>query len=67
MALGASVSAIASRVVPMSGSASASALLAEKKSPTDADIDYAMSGNLCRCGTYNQIRAAIKEASVALA
>jgi isoquinoline 1-oxidoreductase alpha subunit len=46
---------------------SACALLAEKKKPTDADIDSAMSGNLCRCGTYNQIRAAIKDASVALA
>jgi isoquinoline 1-oxidoreductase alpha subunit len=46
---------------------SASALLAEKKNPTDADIDDAMSGNLCRCGTYNQIRAAIKDAAVALA
>jgi isoquinoline 1-oxidoreductase alpha subunit len=46
---------------------SACALLAEKKKPTDADIDNAMSGNVCRCGTYNQIRAAIKDASVALA
>jgi isoquinoline 1-oxidoreductase alpha subunit len=46
---------------------SASALLAEKKSPSDADINEAMSGNICRCGTYNQIRAAIKDASVALA
>jgi isoquinoline 1-oxidoreductase alpha subunit len=46
---------------------SASALLAEKKNPSDADIDDAMSGNLCRCGTYNQIRAAIKDAAVALA
>jgi isoquinoline 1-oxidoreductase alpha subunit len=46
---------------------SASALLAEKKSPSDADIAEAMSGNICRCGTYNQIRAAIKDASVALA
>jgi isoquinoline 1-oxidoreductase alpha subunit len=45
---------------------SACALLAEKKSPTDADIDGAMSGNICRCGTYNQIRAAIKDASVTL-
>jgi isoquinoline 1-oxidoreductase alpha subunit len=45
---------------------SACALLADKKKPTDADIDSAMSGNLCRCGTYNQIRAAIKDASVAL-
>jgi len=45
---------------------SACALLADKTSPTDADIDAAMSGNVCRCGTYNQIRAAIKEASVSL-
>jgi isoquinoline 1-oxidoreductase alpha subunit len=46
---------------------SACALLAEKKRPTDADIDNAMSGNVCRCGTYNQIRAAIKDASASLA
>jgi isoquinoline 1-oxidoreductase subunit alpha len=46
---------------------SACALLTEHGRPTDADIDHAMSGNLCRCGTYNQIRAAIKDASVALA
>jgi isoquinoline 1-oxidoreductase alpha subunit len=45
---------------------SACALLTEHTRPTDADIDRAMSGNLCRCGTYNQIRAAIKDASVAL-
>lgn len=45
---------------------SACALLTDKKMPTDADIDSAMSGNLCRCGTYNQIRAAIKDASVTL-
>ena len=45
---------------------SACALLADKKRPTDADIESAMSGNVCRCGTYNQIRAAIKDASVAL-
>ena len=45
---------------------SACALLADNKKPTDADIDAAMSGNVCRCGTYNQIRAAIKDASVAL-
>jgi len=45
---------------------SACALLAEKKTPSDADIDAAMSGNVCRCGTYNQIRAAIKDASVTL-
>jgi isoquinoline 1-oxidoreductase alpha subunit len=46
---------------------SACALLAAKKTPTDGDIDGAMSGNLCRCGTYNQIRAAIKDASASLA
>lgn len=42
---------------------SASALLKENNSPTDSDIDAAMSGNLCRCGTYGRIRKAIKEAS----
>jgi isoquinoline 1-oxidoreductase subunit alpha len=42
---------------------SASALLAKNRAPTDADIDSAMSGNVCRCGTYNQIRAAIKDAA----
>ncbi len=42
---------------------SASALLANNHAPSDADIDAAMSGNICRCGTYNQIRAAIKDAS----
>ena len=41
---------------------SASALLDGSPSPTDADIDRAMSGNICRCGTYGRIRAAIKEA-----
>ena len=46
---------------------SATALLADNKKPSDADIDAAMSGNICRCGTYNQIRAAIKDAAVALA
>ena len=45
---------------------SACALLAEKKAPSDADIDAAMSGNICRCGTYNQIRAAIHDASATL-
>src|SRR5258706_15991021 len=40
---------------------SACALLAANKRPADADIDGAMSGNICRCGTYNQIRAAIKD------
>jgi isoquinoline 1-oxidoreductase subunit alpha len=38
---------------------SAAALLAAKPKPTDADIDSAMSGNICRCGTYQRIRAAI--------
>jgi isoquinoline 1-oxidoreductase subunit alpha len=46
---------------------SACALLAQNRKPSDADIDTAMSGNICRCGTYNEIRAAIKDASVALA
>ena len=41
---------------------SAAALLAGKPRPTDADIDAAMSGNLCRCGTYLRIRAAIQRA-----
>ena len=43
---------------------SATALLAKNRKPSDADIDAAMSGNICRCGTYNQIRAAIKDAAV---
>lgn len=42
---------------------SASALLEKVKSPSDADIDEAMSGNICRCGTYNRIRAAIHRAA----
>jgi len=42
---------------------SATALLAVNKNPTDADIDAAMSGNICRCGTYPRIRAAIKQAA----
>jgi isoquinoline 1-oxidoreductase alpha subunit len=41
----------------------AAALLAETPNPTDADIDDAMSGNLCRCGTYPRIRAAVKTAA----
>ncbi|WP_269199614.1 (2Fe-2S)-binding protein [Burkholderia territorii] len=41
----------------------AAALLASNSKPSDADIDAAMSGNLCRCGTYNRIRAAIKFAA----
>lgn len=39
---------------------SASALLRENPNPSDADIDLAMSGNICRCGTYPRIKAAIK-------
>ena len=46
---------------------SATALLAKNPSPTDADIDAAMSGNICRCGTYLRIRAGIKEAARVLA
>jgi isoquinoline 1-oxidoreductase alpha subunit len=42
---------------------SAAALLAKQRNPTDADIDAAMSGNICRCGTYQRIRAAIKQAA----
>ena len=45
---------------------SAVALLRANRRPLDADIDNAMSGNLCRCGTYQRIRAAIKDAAVAL-
>ena len=42
---------------------SASALLATNQHPTDSDIDNAMSGNICRCGTYLRIREAIKQAA----
>jgi isoquinoline 1-oxidoreductase alpha subunit len=42
---------------------SASALLAKNPKPSDADIDKAMSGNICRCATYTRIRAAIKQAA----
>src|SRR5207302_9481446 len=41
----------------------ASALVAKTANPSDADIDAAMSGNICRCGTYVRIRAAIKQAA----
>lgn len=41
----------------------AAALLATTPNPTDAEIDAAMSGNLCRCGTYPRIRAAIRRAA----
>ena len=46
---------------------SAVALLSQNRKPTDADIDDAMSGNLCRCATYVRVRAAIHEAAKALA
>jgi isoquinoline 1-oxidoreductase subunit alpha len=46
---------------------SASALLKTKKNPTDADIDAAMAGNICRCGTYVRVRSAIKAAAATLA
>jgi isoquinoline 1-oxidoreductase alpha subunit len=45
----------------------ATALLENNPSPSDEDIDDAMSGNICRCGTYQRIRAAIKQAARALA
>jgi isoquinoline 1-oxidoreductase alpha subunit len=41
----------------------AASLLKQKPSPSDADIDTAMSGNICRCGTYTRVKAAIKRAS----
>ena len=45
---------------------SAAALLASNQNPTDADIDTAMAGNICRCGTYDRIRASIKSAAATL-
>jgi aerobic-type carbon monoxide dehydrogenase small subunit (CoxS/CutS family) len=42
---------------------SAAALVAKNHAPSDADIDAAMAGNICRCGTYDRIRAAIKRAA----
>jgi isoquinoline 1-oxidoreductase subunit alpha len=42
---------------------SAAALLAKNKNPSDADIDAAMAGNICRCGTYVRVRAAVKTAA----
>jgi isoquinoline 1-oxidoreductase alpha subunit len=42
---------------------SAAALLAKKRNPSDADIDAAMNGNICRCGTYLRIRQAIHRAA----
>jgi len=46
---------------------SATALLRSNKKPGDAEIDAAMSGNICRCGTYQRIREAIKDAAASLA
>ena len=46
---------------------SATTLLKINKNPSDSDIESAMSGNICRCGTYQRIRAAIKDASKSLA
>jgi isoquinoline 1-oxidoreductase alpha subunit len=46
---------------------SATALLTRVKKPTDAQIDEALAGNLCRCGTYQRIRAAIHDAAASLA
>ena len=46
---------------------SAAALLKAKGKPSDADIDAAMAGNICRCGTYARVRSAIKAAASALA
>jgi isoquinoline 1-oxidoreductase subunit alpha len=45
----------------------AASFLKTNKKPTDADIDAAMSGNICRCGTYQRVRAAIKSAAKELA
>jgi isoquinoline 1-oxidoreductase alpha subunit len=46
---------------------SATALLKSNRKPSDADIDQAMAGNVCRCGTYTRIRAAIKDAASSIA
>jgi len=46
---------------------SAAALLSKNKNPSDAEIDAAMSGNICRCGTYSRIKAAIKDAAASTA
>jgi isoquinoline 1-oxidoreductase alpha subunit len=46
---------------------SAAAFLAQNPNPTDADIDEAMSGNICRCGTYQRIRRAIHRAAQSMA
>jgi isoquinoline 1-oxidoreductase alpha subunit len=46
---------------------SATALLKRTQKPTDAQIDEAMAGNICRCGTYQRLRAAIKDAAASMA
>ena len=53
------------RLLPVRPITSASALLASNTHPRDADIDDAMSGNICRCGTYVRIREAIKQVAKA--
>ncbi len=45
---------------------SAAALLSTNKNPSDAEIDAAMTGNICRCGTYSRIKAAIKDAAATM-
>ena len=45
----------------------AAALLSEKPSPSDEEIESAMRGNICRCGTYQRIRAAVKDAAAKMA
>ncbi len=45
---------------------SATALVAANRHPSDGDIDAALSGNLCRCGAYQRIRAAVKQAAAAM-
>ena len=50
-------------LLPRASLLRAAALLRTNKNPSDADIANAMSGNICRCGTYNRIRAAIKDAA----
>jgi len=51
------------RLLPVGPDHVGLALLAKNAHPSDADIDGAMSGNICRCGTYPRIRAAIKQAT----
>ena len=53
------------RLLPVRPLMSAAALLAKTPNPTDAQIDSAMAGNICRCGTYQRIRRAIHRAASA--